>query len=369
MTVPDFETVWAALPHPAIIIDARDRIVAVNTAAEVFTSRSQRRLEGRNLSILFEGESPVRELVQQVRRDGVLHAQHGIEIQPADHPPRPADVQVMPIGDEASHLLLTIQPRAIAEKMTRSLSHRASARAVIGMAEMLAHEIKNPLAGISGAAQLLAMGHGAHDRELLDLIEAETRRITQLLEHVEQFGDLRPVTRQPVNIHDVLDRARLSAVSGFADHVRFRETYDPSLPPTVGDADQLIQVFLNLLKNAAEATPPAGAEIEIKTAFRPGVKLAFPGGRRESLPLEISVTDNGAGVPDDLKRDLFDPFVSGKAAGRGLGLSLVSKIIADHRGVVECESEPGRTTFRVLLPLWEERVDAHGAAAVRSEVV
>jgi two-component system nitrogen regulation sensor histidine kinase GlnL len=250
--------------------------------------------------------------------------------------------------------------------MARSLTHRGAARSVPGMAAMLAHEIKNPLAGISGAAQLLAMQLGDAETELTDLIREEAERINKLLDKVELFGDSRPVTRDPVNIHDVLDRARLSAASGFASHVRFVDDYDPSLPPTPGDADQLMQVFLNLLKNAAEATPQVGGLISIRTSFRPGIRMATPNGGMESLPLQVSISDNGSGVPEAIKRDLFEPFVSSKATGSGLGLAMVSKIVADHGGVVECESDPGWTTFKVLLPVWTERDRARGAG-VESE--
>ncbi|MEO1000911.1 MAG: histidine kinase dimerization/phospho-acceptor domain-containing protein, partial [Pseudomonadota bacterium] len=275
MSGPLGELVWAALPFPAFVLDTEDRIVAANTEAEIFASRSARRLEGRPLTRFVAEGSPLLDLIAQARRDEVMHAQHTVEFAFADRPARRADLQVQPMGEPAGHLLVLIQPRSIAEAMTRSLSHRASARAVIGMAEMLAHEIKNPLAGISGAAQLLAMSVGDADREFTDLIEAEAKRILALLEQVESFGDLRPPARDAVNIHDVIDRAKRSAEAGFAQHVRFRETYDPSLPPTAGDADRLIQVFLNLLKNAAEATPQVGGQIAITTAFRPGVKLDF----------------------------------------------------------------------------------------------
>jgi two-component system nitrogen regulation sensor histidine kinase GlnL len=200
------------------------------------------------------------------------------------------------------------------------------------------------------------MGLGDADRELTDLIRSEAARIGKLVDRVEQFGDLRVAQRRPINIHDVLDRSRRAAKAGFAAHARFHEEYDPSLPPTAGDADQLLQVFQNILKNAAEAIPRVGGTISIATAFRPGVKLTRPGGVSESLPLVVTVADNGPGIPETLLRDIFDPFVSSKANGSGLGLSLVSKVIADHGGVVECDSRPGRTRFRVRLPVWRGEV-------------
>jgi two-component system nitrogen regulation sensor histidine kinase GlnL len=255
-----------------------------------------------------------------------------------------------------------MHPQGMAEKMDRSLGHRSAARSVTGMAAMLAHEIRNPLAGISGAAQLLEMSLGDGDRELTGLIQAEAARIGKLVDRVEAFGDLRPAHRRPLNIHDVLDRARRAAQAGFAAHVRFSEEFDPSLPPTAGDPDQLLQVFQNLLKNAAEAAPRVGGAIVISTAYRPGVKMVRPGHQSESLPLLVTITDNGPGIPENLIRDIFDPFVSSKVNGSGLGLSLVSKFVSDHGGVVECDSRPGRTRFRVRLPVWRGAEEAEAEA-------
>jgi two-component system nitrogen regulation sensor histidine kinase GlnL len=235
------------------------------------------------------------------------------------------------------------------------------------MAAMLAHEIRNPLAGISGAAQLLEMSLGDGERELTQLIQEEAARIGKLVDRVEAFGDLRPAQRRPLNIHDVLDRAKRAAQAGFAAHARFTEDYDPSLPPASGDPDQLLQVFQNLLKNAAEAIPRVGGVIAIGTAYRPGVKLVRPGGSTESLPLQITISDNGPGIPESLIRDVFEPFVSSKVNGTGLGLSLVSKVISDHGGVVDCESRPGRTRFRVRLPVWRAADDGSAGEPAKTE--
>jgi two-component system nitrogen regulation sensor histidine kinase GlnL len=269
---------------------------------------------------------------------------------------RQVDLHVAPLTERPGHIVVMLQERSIADKMDRQLTHRSAARSVIALAAMLAHEIKNPLSGIRGAAQLLEQSAGDDDDRILTrLICDEADRIVKLVDRMEVFTDERPVERESVNIHVVLEHVKRLTHSGFARHIKFVEEYDPSLPSVLANRDQLIQVFLNLVKNAAEAIGETASdgEIHLSTAFRPGVRLSLPGTKtRVSLPLEFCVRDNGPGVPEDLLPHLFDPFVTTKPTGSGLGLAMVSKIIGDHGGIIECESQPRRTTFRVLMPVF-----------------
>jgi two-component system nitrogen regulation sensor histidine kinase GlnL len=255
-------------------------------------------------------------------------------------------------GEGADLLVLSLHERAIAEQMDRQFAHRDAARSMTAMAAMLAHEVKNPLSGIRGAAQLLEQDADDSGRQLTQLICDETDRIVALVDRMEAFSDHQPLSRGAINIHEVLERVRRIAQSGFARHVRFAEEYDPSLPPVHGSRDLLVQVFLNLIKNAAEAVPAAGGEIVLATAYRHGRRLApVAGGQPLQVPLLVSIADNGPGIPEQLKAHLFDPFVTSKRNGTGLGLALVAKVIGDHGGIIEFDSQPRRTVFRVFLPV------------------
>jgi two-component system nitrogen regulation sensor histidine kinase GlnL len=345
-----------ALPLPILTIGRDGRIRQVNDAAEAFFEASASMLTRSHLAEFVAFGSPLLALIDQVAKRGAAVREYRVLIGTprTGGPERMVDIYVAPLGETEGEVLVMLQERSIADKMDRQLTHRSAARSVSALAGMLAHEIKNPLSGIRGAAQLLEHSVGEDDRTLTRLICEETDRIVKLVDRMEVFSDERPIQRQPVNIHVVLEHVRRLAQSGFARHIRFVEEYDPSLPPVFANRDQLVQVFLNLVKNAAEAIGNAtDGEIQLTTAFRPGVRLSVPGSStRVSLPLEFTVRDNGPGVPEDLLPHLFDPFMTTKPTGTGLGLALVAKIIGDHGGIIECNSQPRRTVFRVLLPVF-----------------
>ncbi len=350
------DAVLNALPMPVITIAEDGRIADANVAAEAFFEASLNLLRRHQLRELVPFGSPLLALIEQVRRRGAAVNEYKVDLSTPRNPgDRLVDLHVAPLPEQPDHVVVMLQERTIADKMDRQLTHRGAARSVSALAAMLAHEIKNPLSGIRGAAQLLEQSAGDEDRTLTRLICDEADRIVKLVDRMEVFSDERPVEREPVNIHGVLDHVKRLAQSGFGRNIKFLETYDPSLPPVLANRDQLIQVFLNLVKNAAESIGEgtADGEIHITSAFRPGVRLSLPGTKtRVALPLEFCIKDNGPGVPEDLMPHLFDPFVTTKPTGSGLGLALVAKIVNDHGGIIECESQPRQTVFRVLMPMF-----------------
>ena len=350
----NFETLLQVLPLALLVVDGRDRVVFANAAAEFFFGVSEAVLKKRALPAIFAFAHPLIALVQQVRQTHGSVNEYDLDLGMPDQPNRIVDVFASPLSEDQDLVLLMLQQRNMANMIERQLTHRGAARSVSAMAAVLAHEIKNPLSGIRGAAQLLEAGAAEEDRPLARLIVDETERIRELMDRVEVFGDERPLSREPVNIHTVLDHVRRIAHAGFARNIAIGQLYDPSLPEVPGNRDKLVQAFLNLVKNSAEAIGdrPDG-QITLSTAFRPGLRMRLANSESSvGLPLEICVIDNGDGVPADMKQHLFEPFVTSKIKGAGLGLALVAKIVGDHGGVIECESRARHTVFRVLLPMY-----------------
>jgi two-component system nitrogen regulation sensor histidine kinase GlnL len=343
---------------PVLLLDADNRFRHVNNAAEQFLGMSAAGLAQIRLEDLLPLDNPLFMLIDQVRHTEATISDHDLNLDSPRLHKRGITVQGSPLPEEPGSVLLVLQDASAARALDRQLAFRGAARSVTGMAAILAHEVKNPLSGIRGAAQLLEASVAPADRELAVLIRDEADRIRDLVDRMEAFGE-KPIARTAVNIHRVLEHVRKLAQSGFAAHIRFQEQYDPSLPPVWANRDQLVQVVLNLVKNASEAVSQEGVhhpEIVLATGFQHGMRVAIPGtSERLDLPLFVAVRDNGHGIPEDIRPHLFEPFVTSKSTGSGLGLSLVAKIIGDHGGLIEVDSRPGRTEFRLHLPVVSEK--------------
>ena len=355
---PDTAAVLSALPVPVVVIDQDGRFRLVNHAAEQFLGISSSGLSQMRLTDLVPSDSPLFLLIEQVRNTESSVANHDLTLESPRLDKRGITVLGSPLPEEPGAVVLVLQDASAALALDRQLAFRGAARSVTGMAAVLAHEVKNPLAGIRGAAQLLEASVEDADRELTVLIRDEADRIRALVDRMEAFSE-KPISRTSVNIHRVLEHVRRLAQTGFAENIRFQENYDPSLPPVWGNRDQLVQVVLNLVKNAAEATAGSAIshpEIVLSTGFQQGMRIAVSGtSERVNLPLYVAIRDNGPGIPEDIRPHLFEAFVTSKASGSGLGLSLVAKIIGDHGGLIEVDSRPGRTEFRLHLPVVTEK--------------
>ncbi|MDP5278488.1 ATP-binding protein [Sphingomonas sp. DG1-23] len=344
---PGFGELFAALPVAVLVIDPDGRIAHANSACELLLNHSETTMVGQPYDAVLR---PPEDYVD--RRDGHGFAAFDIEIEAVRGPRIRVDFVETMIADQPGWRIVTLHHAPQSRPVAQGADRTAGARAAVGAAAMLAHEIKNPLSGIRGAAQLLQRGDA--EGELTGLITTEVDRIVALIDRMQDFTDTRPLKLAPTNVYPLLDHARRVALAGFAREIAIEERFDPSLPPVLVDPDAFLQVLLNLLKNAAEALgDTAEPRITLATAYRHGMSVSTGAGRpRQKLPIEILVLDNGPGAPDDIAEHLFEPFVSGKPEGKGLGLPLVEKLVRDMGGIVQYgrERDPEATVFRILLP-------------------
>lgn len=353
-----------ALPAGILVVDDAGRCRAMNGAAENLMHVGRKNLIGRKLSEVVFADSPLFTLIDQCGAGGAPVSDAEMNIAGPRLSLEHVSVEVAPLDDPEGLVVISIRDRQLEHRMARQSAAAESAQSVRAMAGMLAHEIKNPLAGIRGAAQLLESKLAPADAALAALIREESDRIVGLVNGVESFADDRAPALGAVNVHEVLDHVCKLARVSFGRDTTFRELYDPSLPAVRGNRDLLIQIFMNLIKNAAEAfqrnpeeqgTDRKVGEITVTTAYQAGLRIGERNkAHRQLRRIAVTVADDGPGVPDDLLGNLFDPFVSSKPGGRGLGLPLVAKLVRAHDGVIEFSSRPGQTRFTVLLPIAED---------------
>ena len=356
-----------AMASSVLVITPALRVAFVNPAAEQLLGVSRTMLKDLVLYDLMPEDSPLIDRIRRVQIDGSSISDYSVELPFAKESRHLLDLHVTPLADRQGDVLVLLHPCSVAHRLNHQLGHRGRARSVAVLGATLAHEVKNPLSGIRGAAQLLEPEIEESERPLVRLICDETDRICALVDQMEQFADLKPLKRGPVNIYEILERVRRLAESGFAKRVRIVEHYDPSLPEVDGDRDQLVQVFLNLVKNAAEAVPVENGEIILTTQFRHGLSIRVPNSReRVELPITICIQDNGPGVSSDVATHIFEPFISTKNAGSGLGLPLVAKIVGDHGGILEFENLQRGALFRIHLPAFRREPRKPDPAATAS---
>ena len=354
--------ILAALPHPVFVLDLENRFIYLNQAAEIFFQSSRMILLGTALTSIIPADSYFLSMVRRARAQSISVGDQGVELAGPKIGLKLINLQITPFGDREPRLLICIQERALAERLRGQSLFRGAARSIAAMAALLAHEVKNPLAGIKGAAQLLDSDLGSDGQNLTRMIVEESDRVAALLDRMEGFAGGANLVLAPLNIHEILDHCLNLAQASYGAHMKIIRSYDPSLPLVNGHRDLLIQAFINIIKNASEATDING-EIVIKTSYSQGRRLTFSAVDGGSFaPVQVEVMDNGRGISEELRDHIFDPFVSGRPNGGGLGLTMVASVIADHGAMIDVESVPGQTMFRMNFPVAPDLDQAKGEA-------
>jgi two-component system nitrogen regulation sensor histidine kinase GlnL len=350
--VPDVAALVAALPDPLLLLAPDQTIAYLNGRAEEFFGLSLTHAIGLPVEQLTGGGSVLADIAAQVRESGGSREAHDVTLAVRGTGPRSVSLAVSRVREPEGAVLLVLRDATQRALLAEREAQRAATRSFSAMAAMLAHEIKNPLVSIGGAAQLLARTSDAEGQALAGVIRAEAERIRRLVDQMEILADERPLSGESVNIHDVLAEVRRTALAGYAQHVHFVELYDPSLPLVRGARDQLVRLLHNLVKNAAEAATDPSARIVLETAYRPGRRARRASDRQMlDLPIEVTVRDSGPGVPHELAATIFDPFVTTKPGGTGLGLAIVSKLVLELGGLIAHAREGEQTVFRLWLPV------------------
>lgn len=350
--VPDLAALVSALPDPLLLLDRAGNIAYMNGRAEEFFGMSLTHAIGLSIDQIVGGDRVVSDLAARVQREGGSREAHDVTLHGGRQNARAVSLAVSRVREPEGAVLVVLRDSTHRTLLAEREAHRTATRSFSAMAAMLAHEIKNPLVSIGGAAQLLERIAPEEGQSLAAIIRVEAERIRRLADQVELLADERPASSESVNIHDVLAEVRRTALAGYAQHAHFIECYDPSLPPVRGARDSLLRLLHNLVKNAAEAATDPSARISLETAYRPGMRARrAPDAAMVDLPIEVTVADSGPGVPPSIAATIFDPFVTTKPGGTGLGLAIVAKSVLELGGLIAHAREGDRTVFRLWLPV------------------
>ena len=353
--LPAAKQMMDILPFPVFMLDENDRFLWLNHAAEGFFHSSQAMLVPMQMSELLISDSPFFSLVRRARQSERPVSDKSLRLISPKFGVRNAAIQVTPLPvsenvDERDAVLVTLQEQGLTDKLAAQNTVKSAALSMSKMTSLLAHEVKNPLAGIKGAAQLLETEIPEESRELSSMIVTEADRITALLNRIENLSSDMPVQLKDVNIHEILDHCIRITTASFGRHLDIKCHYDPSLPNIDADPDLLVQCFLNLFKNASEVTDDKGI-LTLTTSYNLSRYLSTSQSFQVHLPLQIEIEDNGSGIPEELQDYIFEPFISGKQSGSGLGLAMVASVVADHGGAISVDTSPAGTCFTVNLPI------------------
>jgi two-component system nitrogen regulation sensor histidine kinase GlnL len=354
---PDPKRLIASLPQGFLLLAPDLTIATVNPAAEQLIGQGARRLLGRSIHDVLAFEEPLI-LERLAEREAHLVAP-GSLVRICHQPARPIDVTTAPVLHSPGWQIVVLHEPVGVEALTMGMAGDDGEGAALRAPDVLAHEIKNPLAGIRGAAQLLDRRISDSDRALTGLITTEVDRIAKLIDQMQSLGRRSHDPVVDCNLHEAARHAQAILAAGRAGSTAGRfvveEEFDPSLPPITANHDALVQVLLNLMANARDACE--GVEVPriiVRTRFASGIQVHVgPGGKTVRLPIELRVSDNGPGVPAALHDHIFEPFVSNKKSGQGLGLALVQKLVRDMNGRVthDRDETKGLTHFRLHLPV------------------
>ena len=354
----NYEAVLAGLPDAVIAVDTDQRIIFWNSAAEVLVERSARRAEGRYVKEVFSPDALVVRRLGETLTTGESRSEAETVVERGDGRRVPVSIVTAPLCGrdgqvEAAVVVLRDLSRIhqLEAEVRRGETLAAAGRMAVG----LAHEVRNPLGAIRGAVQLLRRELGSDSRlgEYTDVLLTEVDRVNRIIESLLDLARPIQLRAVPLNLHQLLERVTLlSEESARERGVTFLRRYDPSLPPILGDEDRLVQVFHNRVRNGLDAMAHGGRlTLTTRVSLNPLFgKMDLGAGQRSMV--EAQVTDEGAGIPDAVRARIFDPFFTTKDKGLGLGLSICHRILEEHRGAIQVESDPGRgTSVTCFLPI------------------